>query len=240
MKKRTTSRRNSDTYRSQLLRVGVQRIADPQRVKVKKSHSCRKNVRRVMGREVSQQISKQEVKNISAPEYHINYKKVLEAYGKMRKGRVFHASRRVLWRNRHRLVLGRRDLHQQNFYENSNCYYKREKEYFVPEPPEDGEDPQWLDMGLEYSSDEAGDGPVSSDDYNPDNDKARKRKLNQRKAKLKWMRKRKQKDSGARSSEYKERTKRRRIDPSKRKEEIKRKTERMQAGLINRAREDDI
>ena len=39
VKKRTTFRRNSDTYRIQPLRFGAQRIADPRRVWVKMSHS---------------------------------------------------------------------------------------------------------------------------------------------------------------------------------------------------------
>ena len=38
----------------------------------------------------------------------------------------------------------------------------KEKEYYVPEPPEEDEDPQWVDTGSAYPSDAIGDGPVQS------------------------------------------------------------------------------
>ena len=45
------------------------------------------------------------------PRYHISFAEVNKAYGRMRKGKGFFASRKVLWRNRHALVLG-----SSNFY----------------------------------------------------------------------------------------------------------------------------
>ena len=61
----------------------------------------------------------------------------------------------------------------------------REKEYYFPEPPEEREDPQWLQMGHEYSSDEFGDGPHSSEEYDPEIDANRKRKHKKNKAQQK-------------------------------------------------------
>ena len=52
--------------------------------------------------------------------------------------------------------------------------------YYCFEPPKESEDPLYQDMGPEYSSDEAGDGPHSSEKYVPLDRKA-KRRLVQRK-----------------------------------------------------------
>ena len=45
------------------------------------------------------------------PRYNITFAEVNKAYGRMRKGKGFFASKKVLWRNRHALVLG-----SPNFY----------------------------------------------------------------------------------------------------------------------------
>ena len=82
----------------------------------------------------------------------------------MRKGRGFHASKRVLWSIRHRLLFGQRSVFPMSFHERCIISTTREKEFDVPEPPEDNENPQWIDMGPEYSSDQAGNDHVSSDD----------------------------------------------------------------------------
>ena len=47
---------------------------------------------------------------------------------------------------------------------------------------EDNEAPQWILTGPEYSSDYAGDGPHSSEEYDPEKDKATNRKRKQAKA----------------------------------------------------------
>ena len=77
----------------------------------------------------------------------------------MRKGRGFFASKKVLWRYRHALVLG-----SSNFYRkvsDDECYYKQDDtEYDVVEPPEASPDPQVPTTGHEFSSDDAGNGPV--------------------------------------------------------------------------------
>ena len=44
------------------------------------------------------------------------------------------------------------------YWEGYNLYPLKEKEYYVPEPPEEDEDPQWVDTGAEYPSDVIGDG----------------------------------------------------------------------------------
>ena len=143
--------------------------------------------------------------HLSAPSYHISYKKALDVYKSMRKGNSFFPSRRVLWRNRHRLVRGVR------FKKNVVCgdyqfFSKQEKEVFCPEPPEEDEDieeneaPQWIQTGPEYSSDYAGDGPDSSEEYDPEKEKASKRKRENAKVMRRLRRKRKQTDSKDRST----------------------------------------
>ena len=57
----------------------------------------------------------------------------------------------------------------------------QEKMYHCSEPPQESEDPLCQDMGPEYSSDEASDGPSSSEEYVPLDRKA-KRRLVQRKS----------------------------------------------------------
>ena len=49
-----------------------------------------------------------------APKYHVPFKRVLKAYKKMRKGRCFYPSKRVLWKNRHRLILQSRHSTKMN------------------------------------------------------------------------------------------------------------------------------
>ena len=82
----------------------------------------------------------------------------------------------------------------------------QEKEYDVPEPPEKDEHPQCQDMGPEYSSDEAGDGPHSSNEYDPEDNTMRRCRQQQKKRKRKH-RKKGQRDG--RSKEYENRSKRR-------------------------------
>ena len=62
------------------------------------------------------------------------------------------------------MVRASRELHRKTSYDEYNISASRDIEYDVPEPPEDDEDPQWLNTGPKYSSDEAGDGPESIDD----------------------------------------------------------------------------
>ena len=92
-----------------------------------------------------------------APKYHLSYNRVLQAYKTLRKGRGFHASKKVLWRNRHNLVFGSKNLNKLRRFES---YRMREKEYDITEPPDEEEAPQLLETGPKYSSDEAGDGPL--------------------------------------------------------------------------------
>ena len=68
--------------------------------------------------------------------------------------------------------------------------------------------PQWIKIGSEFPSDCIGDGPVSSEEYDPQKDQINKRKRNVAKAQRKLRRKRKQRDLQYRSSEYAQRTNR--------------------------------
>ena len=126
-----------------------------------------------MGQIPSQRISAVDTEQEVGPAYHITLKKVENLYKAMRKGRSFSASKRVLWRNRHLLVL-RRDSFK--------AAAIREKEYDCPEPPEEREDPHIHQTGKEYKSNEGGDGPHSSEEYDPVNDAMRTRKHQEKKA----------------------------------------------------------
>ena len=95
----------------------------------------------------------------------------------------------------------------------------QEVEYYCPEPTEESEDPLCQDMGPEYSSDEAGDGPHSSEEYDPLYDAIRKRKQQQKEANQKYRSKRR-KDDEHRSKEYDNRRKKRRIDCRDRQQDI--------------------
>ena len=154
------------------------------------------------------------------PAYHITPKKVWQVYNAMRKGRSFSASKRVLWRNRHRLVLRRYSF---------KATAVREKEYYCPEPPEEREDPQWLEMGGEYPSDNIMDGPHSSEEYDPENDYNSKRKHQKKKAKQKYRGKRRR-NTDIRSKEYQRRSKRRQVGDVSLTRQIQRKAERRRDG----------
>jgi hypothetical protein len=106
-----------------------------------KKKSRRKKASSSTGQVPPQRISVVDTEHEVGPAYHISPKKVWQVYRSMQKGRSFCASKRVLWRNRHRLVL-RRDSFKATAV--------REKEYYCPESPEEHEDPQWLEMGHEY------------------------------------------------------------------------------------------
>ena len=144
----------------------------------------------------------------------------------MQKGRTFDVSKRILRRNGYRLVLGCYTFQKGSNYE--NCKYTRvqEKEYDVPEPPEEDEDieeneaPQWIQTGPEYSSDYAGDGPDSSEEYDPEKEKASKRKRESAKVMRRLRRKHKQTDSLHRSTEYIKRSRKRRTGDEPRTAEI--------------------
>ena len=82
----------------------------------------------------------------------------------MRRGRRFHASNRILWRNRHLIINGLRNVNRMKAYWEKDFSKVREKEYDVPEPPEMNEEPNWQQTGPEYSSDIAGDGPYNGGD----------------------------------------------------------------------------
>ena len=78
------------------------------------------------------------------------------------------------------------------------------QEYHVTKPREENEPPQWILTGPEYPFTYTGDGPHSSEEYDPEKDKATNRKRKQAKAYKRWRRKRKQRDS-----EFKQRSRKR-------------------------------
>ena len=248
IKKRMGFRRRCGT--SVNVKVGSKREADVKSKIVRNAPKTNRKVRRPSSRNLPKPTSTPELKHSTAPKYHISYKKTLAVYKTMRKGSSFYPSRRVLWRNRHRVVLGDR-LNKNSFCDDYRFSTKQDKEYFCPEPPEEDEDPladgsvcdgksqvctgglvsgsyeqsstvtsvresvereapQWLKMGGEYSSDNIKDGPDSSEEYDPEKDKATNRKRKQAKARKRWKRKRKQRDSEYRTSEFKERSRKRR------------------------------
>ena len=90
------------------------------------------------------------------PRYNISMEEVTKTYKRMRKGKFFYASKKVLWKNRHALVLG-----CSNFYrkgkDDENLKVDN-KEYDIVEPPEPSPDPEVPTTGSEFPSDDKGDG----------------------------------------------------------------------------------
>ena len=93
------------------------------------------------------------------PKYNISSREAHKAYGGMRKGRGFYPSKKVIWKNRHALVLG-----CSNFYKKGKDDENLEvdnKEYDIVEPPEPYHDPEVPTTGAGFPSDEGFDGPVT-------------------------------------------------------------------------------
>ena len=92
------------------------------------------------------------------PRYNISFREARKAYGRMRKGRGFYPSKKVIWKNRHALVLG-----SSNFYrkpkDDENLKVDN-KEYDIIEPPEPFDDPVVPTTGAGLPSDDGYDGPV--------------------------------------------------------------------------------
>ena len=188
VKKRTHFRRQSGScLRSSVLDATG---SDAKVSVLSKKKSRRRKVTSLMGQIPQQRISEFDTEHEIGPAYHITPKKVEDVYKAMRKGRSFSASKRVLWRNRHRLVLRRGSFRAAI----------REKEYYCPEPPEEQEDPHMHQTGKEYSSNNGGDGPHSSEEYDPVTDAMRTRKCQKKKAQQKYRKKR-LRNAGGRSKE---------------------------------------
>ena len=122
------------------VKVASIREADVKSKIVRDPPKTKKKVRRALSRKLPKPTSTPELKHLTAPKYDISYKRTLAAYKSMRKGSSFYPSRRVLWKNRHCLVLGGR-FNKNRFYDDYQFSPKQEKEYFCPEPPEEDEDP---------------------------------------------------------------------------------------------------
>ena len=161
VKKQTAFRRRSDRRAQSSAAEGILDSRRDHMVRSISGKKKRKKKRREMRIRATEQKSVPVKNTHSAPKYHLTIKRVLEAYKKMRKGRCFYPSKRVLWKNRHRLILGSRHSTEMNDYMEYRS--DREKEYDVPEPPDEEEDPQWEQTGPQYPSDDIGDGPVHRD-----------------------------------------------------------------------------
>ena len=68
------------------------------------------------------------------PRYNISFAEVNKAYGRMRKGKGFFASKKVLWRNRHALVLGSSNFYRKVRGDDDSYYQEDNIEYDVVEP----------------------------------------------------------------------------------------------------------
>ena len=86
----------------------VESIVDCQRAckarSISKKKKKRKKKFRVNEEGGTQQQSVPQRNKDGPPKYHVTFKRVLAAYRSLRKGRGFHASKRVIWRNRHLLI----------------------------------------------------------------------------------------------------------------------------------------
>ena len=97
-------------------------------------------------------------------------------------GSCIWSRRRIFWRNagiskEAYIAHALKSRHYDNFV----SIGMQKKVYYCSEPPQGREDPMCQGMGPEYSSDEAGDGPDSFEEYVTSDRKA-KRRLIQRKA----------------------------------------------------------
>ena len=206
---------------------------------VRNAPKRKKKARRALSPKLPEPTSTQELNHFSAPKYHISYKKALDVYKSTRKGNSFFPSRRVLWRNRHRLIRRAR-FNKNRVCDDYQFSSKQEKEVFCPEPPEEDENiveyeaPQWNLTGSEYSSDPTGDGPDSSDEYDPEKDKAIKRKKQDVRKHRRLRRKRKQTDPEHRRPEFNQRSKRRKTGEENLTAQVQRKAVRHDEGDIDR------
>ena len=205
VKKRIHFRRKSGSSSCRSVLGAI--VSDAKVHVITKKKSKRKKASSLVGQIPTKRISADDKEHDVGPAYHITPTQVENVYKAMRKGRSFSASKRVLWRNRHRLVLRR----------------------------EEQEDPHMHQTGKEYSSNNGGDGPHSSEEYDPEIDAIRTRKRQLKKGKQNYRKKRRNVDG--RSLEYEVRSKRRRVGDVSRAREIKRKSQRRQAGEISRAGE---
>ena len=96
---------------------------------------------------VRKQTSLLEVNRKPPQRNYVSYNEALDFYKRIRKGKNFHASRRVIWRNRHHLFVTARNKKDNRYHEGYDVYPLKEKEYYVPEPPEEDEDHEWIDTG---------------------------------------------------------------------------------------------
>ena len=93
------------------------------------------------------------------PRYHISFREARIVYGRMRKGRGFYPSNKVLWKNRHALVLGCSNFYRKGKDNDTSNFKEDNIEYDIVEPPEPSPDPQVPTTGAEFSSDYTANGP---------------------------------------------------------------------------------
>ena len=146
---------------SNIMAVSIGTLQSPGNKKKKKRRaSMTKKQSNSLRRAQRKQTSLPLIKQNPPPTYHIPFSKAMELYKNMRKGNCFYASKKVILRNRHHLYRLAKYRKLNLLSRDYNDYPRKEKEYYVPEPPEQHEDPQWVDIGPEFPSDVNGDGPV--------------------------------------------------------------------------------
>ena len=143
-------------------RVGSSQNVFPQTHAKKRNLKLRKIRKKKKPAIKNERVYVQEPPLHEGPRYNISLKEVKKTYSRMRKGKGFFASNKVLWRNRHALVLGCSNFYRKVKDDDESYYQEDNKEYDVVEPPEPSPDPEVPTTGPQFSSDEAGDGPVNS------------------------------------------------------------------------------
>ena len=108
VKKRIHFRRKSGSSSCRSVLGAI--VSDAKVHVITKKKSKRKKASSLVGQIPTKRISADDKEHDVGPAYHITPKQVENVYKAMRKGRSFSASKRVLWRNRHRLVLRRDSL----------------------------------------------------------------------------------------------------------------------------------
>ena len=141
-------------------RVGTSRNVFPKANAGKRVLRLRKLRKKKKPAIKSERVYVQEPPLHKGPRYNISFNEVKKAYGRMRKGKGFFASKRVLWRNRHALVLGSSNFYRKVGDDDDSYYQEDNTEYDVVEPPEASPDPEVPTSGPDFSSDESANGPV--------------------------------------------------------------------------------
>ena len=113
------------------LNLPVASVSDRQfmSTRVRNSPRRKKRVRKALRPKLSKPTLTPELKQSPGRNYHISFENALQSYKSMRKGLAFCPSKRVIWRNRHRLVFGARYKNKNRSCQEYQFYSMQEKEY---------------------------------------------------------------------------------------------------------------